>query len=178
MLTEKAIEALLADWQKSRRLKAREVLLDSGQVAKELYFISSGCVRMLVIDQEGQENNIGFGYQHSLITSFQSFIESQPSQLVIEAINDTEVASINKTALSKLLDGYPEISRWYQSLLEKTLAGHIQRQIELLTYSPRERYEIFLQRSGHLINNIPLKHIASYLMMTPETLSRIRAAIS
>ena len=96
----------------------------------------------------------------------------------IESISETKVISISKNNISQLIAANKEIANWYQSMIENTLAGHIQRQIELLTLSPQERYAVFQKRSGQLISAIPLKHIASYLMMTPETLSRIRAKIS
>jgi hypothetical protein len=91
---------------------------------------------------------------------------------------DTELVAIAKEDLMPLIRSNSEIALWYQSMLEITLSGHIQRQVELLTLKPYERYEVFIKRSGHLINRIPLKFIASYLMMKPETLSRIRAKIS
>jgi len=135
-------------------------------------------VRLFVIDKNGEQINLGFGYENSLITCFQTFIEGKPSLISIEAILDTELIAISKADLMQLIHSNSEIALWYQSMLEYTLAGHIQRQVELLTLKPHERYAVFIKRSGHLINRIPLKYIASYLMMKPETLSRIRAKIS
>lgn len=173
-----AIDALLIVWQKNISIKSRQLLLDFNQHDDNLYFVKNGCVRLFVIDKNGEQVNMGFGYENSLITCFQTFIEGKPSLLSIEAISDTQLVAISKDDLVQLIHGNTEIALWYQSMLEVTLSGHIQRQVELLTLKPQERYEVFINRSGHLINRIPLKLIASYLMMKPETLSRIRAKIS
>ncbi|WP_181161666.1 MULTISPECIES: Crp/Fnr family transcriptional regulator [Flavobacterium] len=159
-------------------LKTKELLLGFKQKDSNLYFVKKGCVRLFVIDKNGEQINMGFGYENSLITCFQTFIEGTPSLISIEAILDTELVAIAKSDLLPLIQSNSEIALWYQSMLESTLTGHIQRQVELLTLKPQERYAVFIKRSGHLINKIPLKYIASYLMMKPETLSRIRAKIS
>jgi CRP/FNR family transcriptional regulator, anaerobic regulatory protein len=177
-LSKPSVIELLTVWKKEKQIKPKEHLINFHQTDSNLYFIKSGFVRLYVIDNHGNEKNIGFGYENTFITSFQSFITEKPSLIRLQAILETEVQIISKKSISDLITTNKEISNWYQSMIENTLAGHIQRQIELLTLSPQERYTVFQKRSGHLINSIPLKHIASYLMMTPETLSRIRANIS
>ena len=178
ILGKESVEILLGFWKKDKRLQSKEVLLNFKQQDSNLYFVKSGCVRLFVIDKNGEQINLGFGYENSLITCFQTFIEGKPSLISIEAILETELIAISKADLMQLIHSNSEIALWYQSMLEYTLTGHIQRQVELLTLKPYERYDVFVKRSGHLINRIPLKYIASYLMMKPETLSRIRARIS
>ena len=178
ILGKESVEILLEFWKKDKRLQSKEVLLNFKQQDSNLYFVKSGCVRLFVIDKNGEQINLGFGYENSLITCFQTFIEGKPSLISIEAILETELIAISKADLMQLIHSNSEIALWYQSMLEYTLTGHIQRQVELLTLKPYERYDVFVKRSGHLINRIPLKYIASYLMMKPETLSRIRARIS
>jgi len=177
-LCKQSVDLFLTGWTKSIGVKPGEALVDFNTQATKLYFIADGCVRLFVVDDRGEEINIGFGYSNTCITSFQSFIDGKPSLLRLEAILESTVIGITKKSLTTLIRESQEIDRWYQSMLEATLSGHIRRQVELLTLKPDERYKVFLKRSGHLINAIPLKLIASYLMMTPETLSRIRAKIS
>lgn len=177
-LSNDSIELISTTWNTSKQLKAKESLLALNQINTNIYFVLNGCVRLYVTNENGEENNLGFGYENTIITCFQSFINETPSLLNIEAILDTNLISISKEDLMKLINEHQDIAQWYQNMLEKTISGHIQRQVELLTLTPQKRYEIFIKRSGHLVNLIPLKHIASYLMMTPETLSRIRAKIS
>lgn len=178
ILGTESAENLLRFWNRDKVLKSRELLLGFKQKDSNLYFVKKGCVRLFVIDKNGEQINLGFGYENSLITCFQTFIEGKPSLISIEAILDTELVAIAKEDLMPLIQSNSEIALWYQSMLEFTLTGHIQRQVELLTLKPKERYDVFIKRSGHLLNSIPLKYIASYLMMKPETLSRIRAKIS
>lgn len=177
-LNNRSVISLMNVWNKVKLLKSKESLLNFNIHDTNLYFVVSGCVRLYVVNNKGEEINLGFGYKNNLITCFQSFIEEKPSLINVEAISDSDLIGIAKKDLLKLIKENPDIARWYQSMLEMTLSGHIQRQVELLTLSPQERYEVFIKRSGHLINAIPLKLIASYLMMKPETLSRKRAKIS
>lgn len=178
LLDDRSIKSLVHCWQKIKVLKSKETLLNFNQQDANLYFVIHGCVRLFVVDNMGEEINLGFGYENSLITCFQAFISGKPSLLSIEAVLDSQLLCISKKDLTDLMNRDLQISKWYQTMLELTLSGHIQRQIELLTLKPHERYDVFIKRSGHLINSIPLKLIASYLMMKPETLSRIRARIS
>ncbi|MFA9194745.1 Crp/Fnr family transcriptional regulator [Flavobacterium sp. FBOR7N2.3] len=177
-LGDNSVDQLLEVWKKHKIIKVKELLLDFNQLESNLYFVKEGCVRLFVIDKNGEQITMGFAYENSLITCFQTFIEGKPSSISIEAVLDTELVAVNKTDLMQLIHRNSEIALWYQSMLEITLTGHIQRQVELLTLKPQERYAVFMSRSGHLLNRIPLKLIASYLMMKPETLSRIRAKIS
>ncbi len=177
-LDNQSISDLLQCWTKEREFKIRESLLGFNEMDTNLYFVKSGCVRLFIVNKNGEESNLGFGYANSLITCFQSFIEGKPSVISIEAILPSTLIAIAKIDLMRLINTNAQIAFWYQSMLEQTLTGHIQRQVELLTLKPQERYLVFMKRSGHLINSIPLKFIASYLMMKPETLSRIRAKIS
>jgi CRP/FNR family transcriptional regulator, anaerobic regulatory protein len=177
-LSQQSLNALLNLWSRVKTLKPKETLIDFSKQDTNLYFVVDGCVRLFITDSKGKETNIGFGYNSTFITSFQSFIDEKPSILCIESILESNLMSISKTNLMALINENKEIANWYRSLLESTLSGHIQRQVELLTLKPAERYDVFVKRSGYLINLIPQKLIASYLMMTPETLSRIRARIS
>src|SRR3954466_7782533 len=85
-LSKESIARLAAVWLKSKRLSPKQVLLNFDQHDPNLYFVVSGCVRLFVIDNKGEEINLGFGYENTLITCFQSFIEGKPSLLSIEAV--------------------------------------------------------------------------------------------
>jgi len=178
-LQESSVKLLLSKWNETKEINRNEFLLQQNKKECYLHYIEEGIVRLFTNqNEEGIEANLGFAYSSSLITSFSSFIEETPSKLGIQAITKSKIRSISKNDLFQLVQQHTEISSWYQKVLEGTLSGHINRQIELLTLSPQQRYLLFIKRSGQLVNSIPLKHIASYLRMTPETLSRIRSKIS
>ncbi|WP_424002526.1 Crp/Fnr family transcriptional regulator [Maribacter sp. IgM3_T14_3] len=161
----------------SYKVSKNQYVLKKYQKENCLYFISSGCIALMV-QTEKKDNVLGFGYQNSIITSFLSFASGLPSDLSLLAISDVELIKIPKKGLMHLVNNNSTIANWYNKLIKKTLIGHLNREIEMLTLSSKERYVAFLNRSGHLVNSIPLKYISSYLNMTPETLSRVRKTIS
>ncbi|WP_430907745.1 Crp/Fnr family transcriptional regulator [Maribacter sp. 2-571] len=176
-LSQKATERLCFDWSTPRKIKKNDYLLKVDQQKTFLYFICSGCIAVIV---EGEKKDVvlGFGYQGSLVTEFVSFAMGTPAKNALIAVTDCTVLQLRKDKLQMLLDKDLEVGKWYRNLLENTLAGHLKRQIELTTLTPKERYRVFLGRSGHLVNAIPLKMISSYLNMAQETLSRVRKDIS
>lgn len=176
-LSEESISMIGKSWNKSSTIKKNDYLLRRDQKENYMYFIISGCIASIV-ESEYKNAVLGFGYQNSIITSFASFSTETPTELSLLAISDTEILKISKKALNQLIDNDAEIAKWYYVIIEKTLIGHLNRQIELITLNPKDRYKVFIERSGHLVNSIPLKYISSYLNMTPETLSRVRRTIS
>ncbi len=174
-LSETSIDALMLKWNEVKSYTRNDIISAMGTIEHRLYFVEEGMLRLYV--EEGDTNkeaNVGFAYENSMITSFSSFINQEPSKLSLQALTACKLRAISKSKLFQLMASDVTIASWYSHLLEKTLSGHINRQIELLTLSPKQRYHLFLERSGPLVNSIPLKHIASYLKMKPETLSRIR----
>ncbi|MGE0635086.1 MAG: Crp/Fnr family transcriptional regulator [Bacteroidia bacterium] len=150
-----------------------QFLIKEGETEKNLYFVISGAVRVFYLS-EFEEQTIRFGYEGSLINSLSSFIKGTPSEFYIQAIRKTTVKFISKEKLQTLVNHDSESLRQYIQLLEILVTQQIDREIDLLITSPVERLNRVLQRSPNLFQHIPLKYIASYLRMTPETLSRIR----
>lgn len=156
-----------------RTFSKGEFLIREGEVEKNLYFIESGAVRVIHLT-ELEEQTIRLGYEGSFINSLSSFIKQTPSEFFIEALRKTEVKVIAKNDLMQLVHESAENLQAYNFLLEQLITQQIEREIDLLTESPVERLKRVLDRSPNVFQHIPLKYIASYLRMTPETLSRIR----
>ena|SRR5688500_12279722 len=150
-----------------------EFLIREGDVEKNLYLVETGALRVFYLT-EFEELTIRFGYEGSFITSLSSFIKGTPSEFYIDAIRKTSLKVISKDSLMKLVNENQESLQQYVFLLESLITQQIEREIDLLIASPTERLSRVLQRSPNLFQEIPLKYIASYLRMTPETLSRIR----
>ncbi|MBK7884027.1 MAG: Crp/Fnr family transcriptional regulator [Chitinophagaceae bacterium] len=150
-----------------------DFILKEGQVERNLYFIEAGAVRVFLLT-EFEEQTIRFGYKGSFINSLTSFINETPSEFYIEALRKSTIKIISKSALVNMAHENIETLKEYASLLEQSIKQQIEREIDLLTVSPLERLKRVLKRSPNLFQEIPLKYIASYLRMTPETLSRIR----
>lgn len=150
-----------------------DYLIKAGTIEKNLYFIESGAVRVFY-RTETEEQIVRFGYEGSIINSLASFYTSSPSEFYIEAIRKTKVISITKEKTLSIAHQNMDTVSQYVQLLEATIAQQIDREIDLLITSPAQRLNRVLRRSPNLFQQIPLKYIASYLRMKPETLSRIR----
>ena len=158
---------------KKRTCSRGELLLKEGEIEKNLYYIESGAVRVFLLSAH-EAQTIRLGYEGSIIYSLSSFLKGNPSEFYVEAIRKTTLKVLSKTALSDIVNKNIESLNGYNSLLETVIAQQMEREIDLLTISPAERLQRVLQRSPNLFQHIPLKYIAAYLRMTPETLSRIR----
>ena len=131
-----------------------------------------GAVRAFV--QTETEMTIRFGYRGSFIADLPSFLFGTPSEISIQALKNTTVKSIHKDKLYRFIDSKTEYTKLWQNVLEVLACRQLEREIDILTASPVERYKRVLKRSPEVFQHIPHKYIASYLRMTPETLSRLK----
>lgn len=150
-----------------------DFLLKEGEIERSLYWIKSGAVRVFYLS-EFDDQTIRLGYEGSMINSLSSFIKGTPSEFYIEALRKTTVKIISRERVLNLANESMECVQQYNSLLELLVTQQIDREVDVLITSPSERLKRVLDRSPLLFQHIPLKYIASYLRMTPETLSRIR----
>lgn len=157
----------------SRVIAKGEFLIREGEVEKHLYYIEEGAVRAFHLT-EYEEQTIRLGYDGSFINSISSFIKGTPSDFFIEAIRRTKLKQISKNDFMALVHENDESRLAYSLMLEQLVTQLVEREIDLLTVSPTDRLRRVLDRSPNVFQHIPLKYIASYLRMTPETLSRIR----
>lgn len=164
---------LLPAVAQSRSLSKGEYLLREGAVENYIYFIDSGAVRAYLLS-DTEEITIRFGYEGSFINSLASFIKQEPSEFYLQAIRKTELRFIDRASFHSFARQNEENILAYTALLELLVTQQMEREIDLLTSAPAERLKRVLDRSPNLFQQIPMKYIASYLRMTPETLSRIR----
>lgn len=172
-LSETEIDSFLELWQDGVELKRNDYLIKKGQVESHLFYVISGNLRIFY-PKDNDEVCVGFAYDHNLICSYPSFILNQPSDYYLQALTKLKLAKINRSDFYQSLDKIPKLERCWRMITEEALLGKIEREVEMLTFSPEERYERLLERSPHVFQLIPKKYIASYLRMTPETLSRIK----
>lgn len=158
--------------EKTITLERNDFLLKKGKIDNNIYYILSGSVRVFVMDNE-QEQIIRFGYKDNLIVAMDSFLSGEPSQLFIQAIKKTKVKVISKSQFNHFIENENNKAMYFQ-LLELLVAQQLEREIDILTNSPKERFQRVLKRSPQLFQEIPNKHIANYLRMSPETLSRLK----
>jgi CRP-like cAMP-binding protein len=167
------IQTIFKDLSKEKILKKGDYLISEGEIERNLYFIKEGAVKVFYLT-EFEEHIVRLGYNGSILNSLSSFITERPSELYIEAIKQTTILMLSKQEFYNYVYRDEFTFREYNKFLEILITQQIDRELDLLVSSPSERLERVLRRSPQLFQYIPLKYIASYLRMTPETISRIR----
>ncbi len=160
-------------WSESLLIERNDFLNTPGQSDTKIYFVESGSLRIFITDKD-EEHVIRFGYQNNILAALDSFITGEPTNYYIQAIKKTKIKSINKETISKLIESSVELQNAWVDILQSLILQQLEREQDILTSSPKERYHRVLSRSPQLFQEIPDKHIASYLRMSPETLSRIK----
>lgn len=153
-------------------LERNQFLTTKGSVDTNIYFVLQGSLRVYVMNDD-QEQIIRFGYKNNLIVAMDSFLSGKPSSLYIQAIKKTKVKVITKSQFNQFLK-IDKNNIQYTQLLESLVSQQLEREFDILTNSPKERYLRVLKRSPQLFQEIPNKHIANYLRMSAETLSRLK----
>ncbi|TRX59454.1 Crp/Fnr family transcriptional regulator [Fulvivirga sp. M361] len=160
-------------WYKEFVLNRNDYLKTKGSIDTDFYLVVNGSLRIFIVD-EFEEQTIRFGYKNNLIAALDSFIHERPSDFYIQAIKKTRLKAVKKTELMSWVVSSPENTGIWYTILENFILQQMERERDILTTSPSERYNRVLKRSPQLFQEIPNKYIASYLRMTPETLSRIK----
>jgi CRP-like cAMP-binding protein len=155
------------------KLKKSEHLLKYGQTEKYIYYVSTGIIRSYLVRDE-KEHNVYFCFENQFISSYASFITQQPSECYLQAIKPAEIFRINRNLLMGLYQIFHNAERIGRLFAEKLFVETLEREIDLLNLTAEERYIKLLKQNSSLVHQIPLKHIASYLGIQPESLSRIR----
>lgn len=158
--------------EKTITLERNEFLKVKGSIDTNIYYVESGSLRIFILD-DYEEQVIRFGYKGNLVVSLDSFLTGKPSGLFIQAIKKTIVRVITKSQLNGFLEKDTNKELW-KTILENLVLQQLEREIDILTNSPKERYERVLKRSPQLFQEIPNRHIANYLRMSAETLSRLK----
>ena len=153
-----------------------DFLLTQGKICRHLYFLEKGAIRGYYI-LDGKEITYWFGFENDFVTSFHSFITQQPSLENIQFLEGSIVWSISKEKLTRLFNDHHEIERLLRIGYEKYYIRLEERFVGAQFKSAAERYENLIRQSPHIIERVSLGHIASYLGISQETLSRIRSRL-
>ena len=160
-------------WSDPISLDRNQYLISEGETETALYFIISGSLRIFMLD-ENEEHTIRFGYEESIITALDSFVKGGKTSFYIQALKKSSYKSISKIDFNALMNKNSKNKDLWKKLLEAFVIQQMERETDLLTTSPEARYRRVLKRSPQLFQEIPHKYIASYLRMSPETLSRLQ----
>lgn len=161
---------------KKKVVKKNDHLLREGQVCKDIVFVQEGCLRLYNISND-IETSVWFSFEHSSAIEIASFISEEPSDYFIQAIEDSEILYLPKTELNKLYDAYPRMQEMMKNFLEDVVLNLINRFTALQRDTAEKRYKDLLSKPAYL-QKIPQKYLASFIGVTPTSLSRIRRKIS
>ncbi|MFY8108294.1 MAG: Crp/Fnr family transcriptional regulator [Bacteroidia bacterium] len=160
-----------------RFVKKGEVLVEAGKPSKEAFYVIKGCLRSYIIDDKGKEHIYQFAPEDWIISDLEFFKDRKNALLTIDAIEDSEVRIVNPNEIYQLSKKNPELIEDALMKFQNRVYALQKRILQLLAYSAEERYKEFNATYPNLSNRIPLKMIASYLGLTPESLSRVRREI-
>lgn len=163
---------------KPKKLRKKQFLLHEGEVCKNIGFVHSGCLREYTIDNKGSEHIIQFAIEDWWISDPNSFLSGLQSTYNIDALEDSEVLLLEKSAREKLLDSCPKMERFFRILTEANFVATQRRISDSLSTTAEERYLKFIKTYPKLIEQVSQNHIASYLGITPQSLSRIRKELT
>jgi CRP/FNR family cyclic AMP-dependent transcriptional regulator len=160
---------------KMKKTKRNEVLLEKGEVAQYLYFVAKGCLRIFLVDNDGNESTRFLVFEGTMGTAFPSFITRQPSVASVQSIEASELLMISHHDYQTLLDTVVGWERMTRIDLERSYIDAIVRIESLISMDARERYHILMKNNPKLIQRLPSKIVADYLGISQETLSRLKA---
>lgn len=152
-------------------------ILNAGELADAQYYILNGCLRTYHIDTHGKEHTVQFGIKDWWISDFTAFFSSEKAIMTIEAIQDSTLYRISKEDKDYLYAKIPKIDRFFRVKLERAFAAFQKRILAGLSQSAKERYLNFIKTYPNIEKSVKNYHIASYLGITTESLSRIRKEI-
>ncbi|UGU17226.1 Crp/Fnr family transcriptional regulator [Sinomicrobium kalidii] len=158
-----------------KTLKRNQFLLEEGEVCRHENFVTSGGLRFYETDETGNDNIIYFGFEDWWLTDKYSFLTGKPSRYNIQALENTEILSVDREKLEKLFLQIPSLERYFHIVLQETFAFW-QNRILLMQKTAEEKYREFHHTYGHMEQRLSQQHIASYLGITRETLNRIRTS--
>lgn len=157
-----------------KKLRKKQYLLQEGDVCKYMAFVEKGLLRSYNVDEKGYDHMIQFAWEGWWISDTYSFLSREPGAYNIDAIEDAELLLITLPHFEEMMLKVPKMERYFRILFQKNIISKERRLLSSITYSAEEKYLRLSETNPELIRRIPQNLIASYLGITPETLSRIR----
>ncbi len=163
---------------KRKHLRKKQFLLEEGEVCNHECFVNSGCLRQYYLDEKGQEHIIQFAVTDWWIGDQYSFLTGEPSRYFIDALLESEVLLIEKSKLEELYNKIPKFERFFRIAFQNAYVAMQQRILSQLSDPAEKNYLDFIRRYPTIEQSVPQHQVASYLGITPESLSRIRKQLA
>jgi CRP-like cAMP-binding protein len=172
-INEGEFSAILGFFQITN-LRKKENLLVEGQICKSHYFVLNGCLRKFFINNKGIEQTTEFAIENWWITDNFAYERRLPSEFYIQAVENSEVLTIDSYSQEKLLVEFPKMERYFRFIYQRAYAASQMRIKYLYNFSKEEFYDHLCRMQPEFVQRIPQYLIASFLGFTPEYLSEIR----
>ncbi|BDD05611.1 Crp/Fnr family transcriptional regulator [Aureibacter tunicatorum] len=173
-INAKALDILLKNGEKAI-VNKNEMLLETNKICRHVYFINKGILRTFYYDQKGNNISHWFSSEGDSLTILSSLIKEEPSHYGIQALEDCEIIMLNKKILERIQSESPEFNRFLQDYLIDAAINIADRLVDIQIRSAKERYDKLLETHPDILQRVNLGHIASYLGITQQSLSRIRS---
>lgn len=167
-------ENAIAGIAKSIHIKKNSELQSIGHTCKTIYFLEKGLARIYYFKDE-IEITESFSFENNLVLRYESLFSGRPSKKAIQVLEDSDLIALKSDELELLFSIHPDIETMFRKIIETALVDTINRVESIQFHTAEERYSSLLQEAPDVIKRVPLKYIASYLGITPVSLSRIRA---
>lgn len=161
-----------------KKVRKRQYVLNAGDVCQYITFVEKGLLRSFAVDDEGNEYVVQFAIEGWWISDMGSFVSGKDALYNIEALEDSELLHLTKQSMEELLDKLPAMERFFRILMQNNIVALQRRVIAYMSLSAEEKYLKLLEVAPDIMTRASQQHIASYLSITPETLSRIRKKVS
>jgi CRP-like cAMP-binding protein len=158
---------------KLQHVKKNAELQPIGHTCKTIYFLKSGVARIYYF-KEDIDITESFSFDNSIVVRYESLFNGQPSKKAIQVLEDSEIISLNASLFFALFDRFPELEKLFNIIVREALIDNICRVESIQFHTAEERYNALIKEAPDVLKRVPLKFIASFLGITPVSLSRIR----
>lgn len=161
-----------------KKIRKKQYLLQEGDVCKFIAFVEKGALRSYSIDEKGNEHIIQFALEGWTISDLFSFLTAEPAVYTIDALEDSELILISHSSYEELLERFPKYEKYMRLQLTNAYIAMQRRLTSIISLPLEERYQNLLALYPQIVQRVPQHMIASYMGLTPETLSRVRKKLS
>lgn len=171
-------QAIIRGYLTPKKIRKKQYLLQEGDVCKAIAFVEKGALREYTVDEKGTEHIFQFALEGWVISDLYSFMTGEPATYNIDALEDSELVLISKSAQEEILKRVPKYETYSRMQLTGAYLAMQKRVTSLISLPVEERYVYFTKLYPDIVQRVPQHMIASYMGLTPETLSRIRKKIA
>jgi CRP-like cAMP-binding protein len=175
--TQKERKSIESKFEKIN-LKKGDILLKASDVVYNQYYVSDGCLRTYFIDNSAKEHTLQFAVKDWWISDYTAYFTNTKSIMSIECIQNATIYKISREAIESLYLEFPQLETFFRKKMEGAFSSFQKRILGSLSQSAKERYTSFIRTYPNIEQSVKNYHVASYLGITTESLSRIRKEIT